>query len=141
MSLLYNPATKRALDSFVAAPSHAVVLAGPKGAGKRAIANELASCLLGLTADGLTKYPYFYIVTSDKAVSIDDVRTIEQNLRLRVPRPDAVSRVVMIEGAQTMGHEAQNALLKTLEEPPASTVLILIATTVQSYFCTLKSWN
>jgi DNA polymerase-3 subunit delta' len=45
----------------------------------------------------------------------------------------------MIEGAEYMKHEAANALLKTLEEPPADSVIILLTENIKSLFHTIVS--
>ncbi|TNE29320.1 MAG: hypothetical protein EP349_06765, partial [Alphaproteobacteria bacterium] len=48
-------------------------------------------------------------------------------------------RVVLIDGAEDMRPDAQNALLKTLEEPPAKTVIILITTAPGKFLPTIHS--
>lgn len=48
-------------------------------------------------------------------------------------------RVVIIDNADTMNRNAQNALLKVLEEPPARTVLILVAHQMGTFLPTIRS--
>jgi DNA polymerase-3 subunit delta' len=58
-------------------------------------------------------------------IRIDQIRTVTQTLGMRPY--EARRRVVVIDGAQHLHPSAANALLKTLEEPPANTVLVLTA--------------
>ncbi len=58
-------------------------------------------------------------------ILIDQIRTLTRLIRLR-PR-SAPRRAVVIDPAERMGREAQNSLLKTLEEPPERSLLILVS--------------
>lgn len=58
-----------------------------------------------------------------KTISIDDIRALKKMLTLT--SADDGWRVVVIDGAEALGTEAQNAILKVLEEPPPRTVLLL----------------
>lgn len=60
-----------------------------------------------------------------RKTGIDDIREVQKYLTLTVPGSSDVRRIVIIEHIDNLGHEAQNALLKTLEEPPLDTVLII----------------
>ena len=55
------------------------------------------------------------------------MRQLVGKLTLRTPGQQAIRRAVLIEDAQHLSHESQNALLKVLEEPPADTVFVLTA--------------
>lgn len=115
-----HPTTREQLQLFAKAPSHAICLVGPPGAGKEFTAELLAHELLGKTTDDA-----MYRLGSQSAIGIEEVRQLQQFLRLKKPGQAAIRRVVIIANAQVMSAEAQNALLKTLEEPPADTVFIL----------------
>lgn len=58
-----------------------------------------------------------------KTISIDDIRALKKMLTLT--SADDGWRVAVIDGAEALGTEAQNAILKVLEEPPPRTVLLL----------------
>lgn len=120
-SAAFHPSTKSQLASFLSAPSHALCLIGPPGAGKGFTANLVARELLGDT----TEDALCHIGADSAGIGIEEVRSLQQFLRLKKPGTNEIRRVVIIENAQTMSGEAQNALLKTLEEPPADTVFIL----------------
>src|SRR5262249_51840015 len=125
--LVLSQATQRAVDSFVEKPSHAVLITAPAGAGKRSLALELAARLLQV--EKLDNQPYFKHVTltNMKSISVEAVRDVIKFLSLKTTGKSAINRMVIIENAQLMTPQAQNALLKTIEEPPAGTVLILTA--------------
>ena len=136
--LVLHPLSRRQLEAFVSRPSHALVLLGPEGMGKTATSRWLAAQLLGLSETALETYPYLKIVVSeDKSISIEAIRELLQFTKLKVTggRP----RIVIIEQAHTMTGEAQNALLKLLEEPPAGTILILMAASIELLLPTIRS--
>lgn len=140
--LLLHQLVAERTESFVAAPSHALMLVGPAGSGKRSLALAMAETLLGLSAGGFDTHPYALIISPEetgKAIGIEAIRKLEKFTSLRVPGDSANDRVVIIEDAQSLTLEAQNALLKTLEEPPAGTVLILTADHAQSVLPTIRS--
>jgi DNA polymerase-3 subunit delta' len=80
---------------------------------------------LGL--DKIDNYPYLLeLLTEDKkAITISEVRQINKFLSLKISSDKDISRIIIIENAHLMRLEAQNALLKILEEPPLNSVLIL----------------
>ena len=127
--LLLHDETRRTLEVFINKPSHAVLLIAPVGAGKLAVSQYLAAQLLGVRAEKLAVHPYFkhVTITDKQSISIDQVRDIVRFMSLRTTGHATVSRVVIIENAQAMTTHAQNALLKTIEEPPEGSVIILTA--------------
>lgn len=70
-------------------------------------------------------------------VLVDQIRELSRVAAL-APRYGA-RRVIIIDPADRMNHEAQNALLKTLEEPPARCVLLLVAARPQLLLPTVRS--
>lgn len=106
--------------------SHAYLVSGIKGSGKHYVAKMIASELLGKKPEQIDESPAVYILDgSIKSISIDDIRSLQQFLRLKTLGSSEIRRVVVIVEAQAMTIEAQNAMLKTLEEPPLDTKLIL----------------
>ena len=139
--LVLHPVTRQQLADFTAAPSHALLLAGPPGSGKRTLATSLSETILELPAHSLADYPYKMIIASEdgKAIGIESVRELEHFLSLKVPGRAAHNRAVIIEDAHLLSTEAQNALLKTLEEPPRGTLIVLTANSEQSLLPTIRS--
>jgi DNA polymerase-3 subunit delta' len=127
--LVLHTDTEKTLDTIAHTPPHALLILAPAGAGKTAIAEQLAAQLIGIDIDKLSNYPYFkrLVQPNGKAISIEGVREIIHFMALRTTGNGTVTRIVLIEHAQAMTTQAQNALLKTIEEPPAGTVLILTA--------------
>ena len=138
---LYHPDTEVYVAQFVAAPAHAILLLAPSGAGKRTLARDLSARLLGTSIEQLDSHPYFKLIEpiDAKMISIESVRDITHFLMLRTAGGDHTARVVLIENAGMMTTQAQNALLKTIEEPPPGTVLILTAPNELDILPTIRS--
>src|SRR4051794_34260275 len=116
--ILMHTQLQQALKQVAAAPTHAILLTGPPGIGKTHIARKLGSLLLETNAEQLINNPYYYEITPIKqSISIEQVRQLTGYFRLKVPGKARIQRVAVIHDADTMGAEAQNALLKLLEEP------------------------
>jgi hypothetical protein len=95
------------------------------GAGKGFVADYIAAHLLGCQVDKLVTYPYLLKLQCDRdSVGIEQIREVQQFLSLSVPGTSPVRRVLILENIESLGREAQNALLKTLEETPADSVII-----------------
>jgi DNA polymerase III, delta subunit len=141
--LLLNERTKEQSNRYLEHQAHALLITGPLGSGKYALARVLASSMLGLgSAKELDSYPYFiHLLTPEgkQEIPIEAVRTMISSLNLKVPTSKKVSRVIIIENAEQLSGEAQNALLKQLEEPPLGTVLILTTTSEQAILPTVLS--
>jgi DNA polymerase III subunit delta' len=117
--------------------AHAYCLTGEEGIGKTAVARALAEELL--LEDGqpsrLEIHPDYWSDDRPEAISIDEIRfhpergapTHEQSLQqfLSLKPFIAPLRVALLANAERMTEAAQNCLLKTLEEPPPNTVLVL----------------
>ena len=75
--------------------------------------------------------------SDDTRVRIGQVRALQQALRLRPS--EGGRRAVVIADAEWMNQEAQNALLRLLEEPPPDTTLVLVATSSAGLLATVRS--
>jgi hypothetical protein len=139
--LIIHPATDRQLQAFIASPAHFVVVIGPAGSGKYSLAVETAQKVLDVS--NLQDYPYAKTISSQdgKAIGIEQVRGIERFISLKVPgaASEGYNRAVIIEDGHKLTNEAQNALLKTLEEPPAATMFIMTASHDQALLPTIRS--
>jgi DNA polymerase-3 subunit delta' len=139
MDLALHPLTKKQMSAANGSYSHAFLIVGPNGIGKHTLAIQLATDLLKTT--GFIENQSVLIIGEDltQSITIEEVRRLNHFLKLKVVGNNQINRVVIIENAQTMGMEAQNALLKTLEEPPLGSVIIMTANSEQSLLATLRS--
>ncbi|OGL07382.1 MAG: hypothetical protein A3I17_00745 [Candidatus Rokubacteria bacterium RIFCSPLOWO2_02_FULL_72_37] len=118
----------RALESGRVA--HAWAFVGPPGSGRTATALAFAAELLGSDAPG---HPDLHVIVPTppeanpkgaRVIRLGAVRELERQAALRPAR--AARKVFVLDEAERMTGEAPQALLKTLEEPPAATVIVLI---------------
>jgi hypothetical protein len=139
--LLIHPVSQRQLEAFQQAPSHALLLVGPAGSGKFTLALQLAENILKLEPGTFGTYSYGSIIRPEagNAISIEAVRTLEHFLSLKIPGKALPNRLVIVEDSHLLTIEAQNALLKTLEEPVEGTVIILTAHHPQALLPTIRS--
>ncbi len=118
-------------------PSHAYLFRGPRGAGKAEVARSFAAELLAAGATDpddarrralLDPSPHpdlVWLRPPGAQHMVEEVR--EKVIRAASYRPfEGEKRVFVIEAAEAMRDESQNALLKTLEEPPDFVHLILL---------------
>jgi len=138
--IVLHPSAARQLDELVAAPTHAVLLTGPVGSGKTYVAEQLAATLLGCETAALENHAYYRVVgPNNGSISIEQIRELGGFFRLKVPGGAAVERIAVLQDADTMGAEAQNALLKLLEEPPVGSMLVLTSSQPGRLLQTIRS--
>lgn len=135
--------------------SGALLLAGPEGVGKRALADALAACALCLNPGGGDAcgecaccrlllagrvHPDLAVVVREenrREVRVEQVRELGRTLHLHPLL--ARRRVAIIDDAHLLSVAAQNALLKTLEEPPGNALLVLVAAGAAALLPTVRS--
>lgn len=115
--------------------SHAYMFEGPEGVGKNTMARELATILLEM--ENLFNSPdYIEINPTGNSIKIAQIRKLQSDILVK---PYKSYKIYAINEAQKMTLEAQNALLKTLEEPPKYAIIILITNNKESLLDTIKS--
>jgi len=133
--------------------ANAYLFYGPAGVGKKLMALNLAKLVNCLQAGDEPcdechscrriddcSHPDVYVIAKDvkaRDLKIDQIRQLEDNIYLKPF--EAKRKVFIIDGAGDMNEQAQNALLKTLEEPPGDSVLILLAENIQNLLETIRS--
>lgn len=129
---------------------HSYMFLGTEGIGKKMIAIEFAKMIL---CTGEEKYcnnckscieldtdnnPDFEMIQPDgNNIKIEQIRNMQEKIYERPVVSD--KKVYIIDDADKMTKEAQNCLLKTLEEPPKNVVLILIGQNENLFLTTIKS--
>jgi replication-associated recombination protein RarA len=141
--LLIHPQTRNTIEAFLASPSHALMLVGLPGSGKKTVAELIAINLLKLkNNESLKLYPYLIRLERRDAkqeISIDSIRQLAGQLKLRTTGSGTIRRVILIIDAEYMSLEAQNAMLKILEQPPADSLFILTTASKRSVLPTIAS--
>lgn len=130
--------------------SHSYLFIGIDGIGKKLIAKRLAKSVLCLDRQNCkntcksciefesNNHPDFEIVEPDgNTIKIEQIR----NLQKKVQEKPIISekKIYIINDADKMTKEAQNCLLKTLEEPPEFAIIILIGNNESLFLETIKS--
>ncbi len=141
-SVLVNPKTAKEIADYLSNPTQAVLVYGKKHSGADLLALDIAAELLGVDPDRVLKSGQLMIVekSDDKQnITVDNIRQLKSTLKLSSGSGPKQRRVVLINNAQTMNHEAQNALLKSLEEPPKNTHIVLFSSSIANLLPTVVS--
>ena len=110
--------------------AHAYLICGPPGSGKRMVAAELASLVNGTEPANVFSTKARGIVTAEpesksRRIVIEQVRDLEHSLRLQAA--EGRRKVAIVSEADRLQPQAANAFLKTLEEPPNNSLLLLLS--------------
>ena len=135
-----QPRALRLLEAALAAPAHAYLLTGPAGSGKRRYADRFAAALLDCPPhriESRTHPDLFVLEPEGQGILIEGARRLRRDLHLRPFEADR--RVYLILDAHLLRDESANALLKSLEEPPAYGVFVLVSDHAERMLPTIRS--
>ena len=142
---------------------HGLIFAGPIGVGRYTAALALAKVFLAVKPDDSASiakvaplidartHPDFHYVTKEQVRELDgksankaiqfSVDVVRERILLPASKKSAlgIGKVFIIEEAEAMNAQAQNALLKTLEEPSGRTLIILLSDQPHALLSTVRS--
>lgn len=124
-----HDSTKQDIERILASRPHALGIQGDKDSGKRYLSEYIAGKVLGI--DDVSTYPYFLELDCRQKIGIEEVRGAIKFLALKIPGDNKYKRCIIFLSFDNLGHEAQNALLKSIEEPPEDTLIVI--TTASKY--------
>ena len=139
---------KQSIDSNKV--SHSYLMIGVSGIGKKMIATEFAKGILCLSEDKACNHcksciefnsnnnpDFFCIEPEGNSIKIEQIRELQKKIQEKPIISE--KKVYIIDQADLMTKEAQNCLLKTLEEPPEFVTIILVGTNENAFLTTIKS--
>lgn len=115
--------------------SHAYMFEGLEGIGKKKLTEELAKLLLDIS-DVNNSPDYIEINPDGNSIKIAQIRKLQTDI---IIKPHKDYKIYVINDAHKMTIEGQNALLKTLEEPPKYAIIILVTSNKEALLDTIKS--
>jgi DNA polymerase III gamma/tau subunit len=113
---------------------HSILITGGNAPKRFEKAAQLAEDFLGKPPPN---HPDFLVLEDNQSIKISQIRELQKKLSLK-PYSASV-KVALINEAERLTIPAQHALLKTLEEPPAATIIILTTQTKESLLPTIVS--
>ena len=110
--------------------AHAYLISGPPGSGKHGLASDLSNLVTGGKASDVfaSPPPGVYLAepeSKSRRIVIDQVRALEHALQMR--SAGGRRKVAIVAEADRLQPQAANAFLKTLEEPPNDSLLLLLS--------------
>ena len=87
-------------------------------------------------AENISKFDVNYF-QNEKAIGVADIKLLQKNLFLTPIKGD--KKAIIIDSFLGISNEAQNAFLKTLEEPPKSTIILILASSLDIFLPTILS--
>lgn len=118
--------------------AHAYLFSGPRHLGKKKVALEFIKMLIGRPV-GQSIQPDILIIQPDEQLTIGLGQVKKAQHHLKLSAYQSSYKIVLIDQAERMTHQASNSLLKTLEEPVGQTVIILISSDWQNLLPTIIS--
>lgn len=132
--------------------SHAYIFNGEEGMGKKLLASAFAKtlqceekgiiscdrCKSCLQADSGNHPDIIYVTHEKVSIGVDDIR-LQVNSDIQVKPYSSPYKIYIIDDADKLTEQAQNALLKTMEEPPEYAVIILLTNNTSVLLPTIRS--
>ena len=122
--------------------AHAYLISGPVGSGKKKFVSEIANLVNGTDAEDVfaSHLPEVHLAepeSKSRRIVIEQIRALEHALQMRAASDRR--KIAVIVDADRLQPQAANAFLKTLEEPPNDSLLLLLSTMPESLPDTILS--
>lgn len=141
MPFLKESAFDRLRDAFASGRlGHAYLITGPIGSGKAWLAQQLAAMRVECAFEKASSHPDIHSIqpeSKSRRIVIDQIRELEQSVQ-RKPLM-ASGKAVIIHDADRLQPQAANAFLKTLEEPPPNSLILLLSSLPEAILETVLS--
>ena len=142
--IIGHRAALESLERDVRAPGHSYLFVGPSNVGKATVALAFAASLVCISERSRARvkrhvHPDVIVVGPEgrAALGVNQARKAISDASLRPVESER--KVIIFDDASLMTESAANALLKTLEEPPARTVFVLVAESEDDFPATVAS--
>lgn len=157
--LLGNESSKERLGAAIERGTlpHAILIVGPAGSGKRTFAKEISAALncenknsakfplpcgscntcRRIKENNYTDITYLRKDKDRATIGVEEVREFRSDMFLS--STESSFKIYVIEDADKLTHNAQNALLTVLEEPPKNVIILLLASSLDNILTTIKS--
>ncbi len=155
--IIGNTATKERLGQAILHNTfpHAFIIEGPRGCGKHTLAISLSAALNCNSAQraalpcgacdicrrilnkNFVDVKYIAKKEGKSTIGVEEIRSMREDIYLSPT--ESAYKIYIVEDAQVMTPQAQNALLKIFEEPPAGVVIFLLCDNIQQILSTIKS--
>ena len=152
LNIIGHEKVKTKLEKIITSESisHAYLFSGKEGIGKRTLAIEFAKSVMCIESSNFdycgkcescltfgSGNDFKIIAPTKNVIKVDEIREFCSELFLKPTQ--TTHKVFIIDDAECMNEQAQNALLKVLEEPPLYATIILITSNKEKLLNTIKS--
>lgn len=139
MAIVGHKREREELSGLLSRDGLSLSFSGKEGTGKKLVALSFLRELLGISeSDDIRKNPdLFLIEKEDEMIKADDIRALINFSGIKSYLGG--KKAVLIDNAENMNKNAQNALLKILEEPPKGEFIILITKDFEELLPTIRS--
>jgi len=133
--------TATLIKEVISSPPNSLGLVGPSGIGRKTLAQWIIRNIVGDPNLILEENQYCMLIGTENKISIkiEQIKSINEFVKLKTTGKNSLRRFVVIEDADLLTQDAQNALLRLLEEPPLDTMIILLIQNLQEILPTILS--
>lgn len=117
--------------------SHAYIFFGENGIGKSIVAEEFGKKILHVDKENPIDLIKWKISSNKKSIGVDEIRNLIIDINKKPYEEN--KKIIIVYNCEKMTIQAQNAFLKTIEEPPSETYIIMLCQDISSLLDTIIS--